>query len=306
MKIVKPAEMTLLSCSISETDAVDGVVWSASTTYSQGDKVRYNHVSYKSLENNNTNHRPDLNWVGENAYWQKLTATMPYRMLDDYQETQTVAPVGQDLTFSVSFTLANSFAFMNIHGGSMEIEITDSETTLYSETVDLVDDITSLSLWEYYFLPITTSITDPFVNTELPLCINATLNVTIHPAGSADQVALGHVVVGRYQYVGETKYGADIGLIDYSRKDVDAFGYVNFVRRSYSKNASINLFLPPILVNNVTKFLSEIRATPVLFCCGNSDNGFEALSIYGWIENWRTVYVGPKENELTVEIQGLI
>jgi len=306
MKIVKPSPMTLLSCSVSETDAVDGPTWSSSTTYSTGQKVRYNHISYQSVVDNNTGNRPDQTYTGDDPKWMKLGATMPYRMLDDYQETQTVAPVGQDLTFSVSFVLADSFAFLNIQGGSMEIEIVDDNEVIYEQDVELIDDIQSLSLYEYYFLPITTSISDPFVNTSLPLCINATMNVTIHPAGSTDAVALGHVVVGRNRYIGETKYGAEVALTDYSRKDIDAFGYVTFVRRSYSKNATMNLYVPPSLINGVTEFLSDVRATPILVEGGNSDVGFEALSIFGWIEDWRTVYTGPNENELSVEIQGLI
>lgn len=306
MKIVKPSPLTLLSCSISETDAVDGVAWNNTTTYSEGQKVRYNHVSYKSVVNSNTGNQPDLTYTGDDPKWMMLGATMPYRMLDDYQETQTVAPVGQDLTFSVSFVLADSFAFLNIQGGSMEIEIVDDNEVIYEQDVELIDDIQSLSLYEYYFMPITTSISDPFVNTSLPLCINATMNVTIHPAGDTDAVSLGHVVVGRARYIGETKYGAEVALTDYSRKDIDAFGYVTFVRRSYSKNATLNLYVSPSLVNGVTEFLSDVRATPILVEGGNSDVGFEALSIFGWIEDWRTVYTGPNENELSVEVQGLI
>jgi len=306
MKIVKPSPMTLLSCSVSETDAVDGTVWSSTTTYSTGQKVRYNHESYQSVVDNNVGNQPDQTYTGDDPKWMRLGATMPYRMLDDYQETQTVAPVGQDLTFSVSFVLADSFAFLNVQGGSMEIEIVDNNEVLYEQNVDLIDDIQSLSLYEYYFSPITMSISDPFVNTNLPLCINATMNVTIHPAGDTDAVALGHIVVGRARYIGDTKYGAEVALTDYSRKDIDAFGYVTFVRRSYSKNATLNIFISPQMVNGVTEFLSDVRATPILVEGGNSDVGFEALSIFGWIEDWRTVYVGPNENELSVEIQGLI
>ena len=306
MKIVKPSPMTLLSCSVSETDAVDGTVWSSTTTYSTGQKVRYNHESYQSVVDNNVGNQPDQTYTGDDPKWMRLGATMPYRMLDDYQETQTVAPVGQDLTFSVSFVLADSFAFLNVQGGSLEIKIIDGDVVLNEQDLQLVDDIQSLSLYEYYFTPITMSISDPYVKTNLPLCINAVMNVTIHPAGATDVAALGHVVVGRAKYIGETKYGAEVALTDYSRKDIDAFGYVTFVRRSYSKNAALNLYVPPSLINDIIGFLSDVRATPIFVEGGNNDMGFETLAIFGWIEDWRTVYTGPNENELSVEIQGLI
>ena len=60
------------------------------------------------------------------------------------------------------------------------------------------------------------------------------------------------------------------------------------------------------MVNGVIEFLSDVRAMPILVEGGNSDEGFQALTIYGWIEDWRTVYTGPQENELSIEIQGLI
>lgn len=305
MKIIKPNTLTLNSCSIAESDSVDGVTWNSSTTYSSANLVRYNHITYISLKDSNTNHRPPDNIGGEDPWWQEVVATMPYRMLDEYVETTTVAPTGQALTFTVPFDRADSFALLNMHGSNVHVVVRDGDgTTTYDSTYDLQDDISSLSLYEYYFTPITP--VSSSVNTQIPITFYGTMTVTVSPASSDDTVYIGHVIVGRNRYIGETLYGTELGLVDYSKKNQDDFGYTTFVKRSYSKSASLSLYIPPERVNAVTDLLSELRATPILIEGGNEDSGFEALVIFGWIEDWRTVYTGPNENELRIEVQGLV
>ena len=306
MNIIKPNTLSLVSCSVSETDAIDGTVWSSSTTYSTGALVRLNHVSYKSLQDNNANKNPASNYSGDNPYWQRIGATMPYRMLDDYVETVTEAPAGENLVFKMPFKRADSVALLNIHGVSAHFKITDAldGTVTLDEEYSLQDDIEALSLYDYYFLPITS--VDTYVNTNIPITIDGILEITIR-AGGVDSVAsVGHVVAGRKQEIGETKYGAEMGITDYSKKNTDEFGVTTFIKRSYSKNASLSLFIPAYKADKVANILSGVHSMPILIVGGNVDIGHAALTIFGWIEDWRQVYTGPNENEVRVEIQGLI
>ena len=305
MKIIKPNSLNLLSCSISESDAVDGSVWSSSTSYSEGALVRYNHITYKSLSSGNVNNNPAQNTGGDDPAWQKIGATMPYRMLDDFVETKTVSPVGQALTFSVPFAKADSFALLNMGGYECHVNIKEQDdTVMYDETLVLTNDITALSLYEYYFSIITSD--DINLKTDVPVTNNGVMTVTITPASAQDSAYIGHVIIGRNQYIGETKYSAEVGITDYSKKIQDEFGVTTFVKRSHTRNASINLFIQPFRANAIARLLTELRATPILIEGGNRDKGEEALAIYGWIEDWRCTYDGPNENELKIEINGLI
>ena len=230
---------------------------------------------------------------------------MPYRMLDDYTETQTVAAVGANLTFSVPFARADSFALLNLQGMKVAITITESGgDVIFQETVYMQEDISGLSLYAYYFEPIVDG--DTYINTNVPLGFNATMSVTIYPAGETDYAKLGHIIIGRQVEIGATKYGTELALTDYSKKIVDDFGYATLIRRSYSKNATMSLFVQPSRVNYVTSLLADLRATPILVEGSNTDIGYEALTIFGWLEDWRTVYQGPNENELSIEVQGLV
>ena len=305
MKIIIPNKIQFETCSVSETDAIDGVAWNNSTTYSEDTLVRYNHVTYRSMMNGNVGKNPEQNYQGEDPAWQRVVATMPYRMLDDYIETRTYAPAGQTLSFSVPFSRADSFALLNMGGENLHVHIEEANgTVIYDETMVLTHDISDVSLFEYYFTLVNAD--DITIKTDVPVTGNGTMTVTITPQSVTHQPYISHVIVGRNWYVGETKFPAEIGITDFSKKTQDDFGVTTFVKRSYSRNASLSLFVRPDRMYAITKILSDLRATPVFIEGGNRDQGQEALGIYGWIEDWRSVYEGPNEIELRVEIQGLI
>ena len=323
MKLIIPNVLRLDSCSVAESDAVDGVVWNNNTSYSENTLVRRNHVTYRSVIDNNQGNDPELTFGGDDPAWQKIIATMPYRMLDDYIETRTYAPAGQTLTFSVPFSRADSFALLNMGGDHLTIRITDNDgTEVWRGEATLTHDISDMSLFEYYFTLVNAD--DITVKTDVPVTVNGTMSVTITPQNNQHQPYISHVIVGRNWYVGETKFPAEIGITDFSKRTQDDFGVTTFVKRSYSRNASLSLFVRPDRMYAITKILSDLRATPIFIEGGNSDiapetlvgsnhstdnlvkTGEEAFGIYGWIEDWRIVYEGPNEVELRVEVQGLI
>ena len=306
MKIIVPNELTLTQCSVSETDAEDGEVWSATKTYAKDDKVRYEHNIYLSLAASNKNNKPSENWSGENAKWGKYGATTPYKMLDDYVETQTEAPAGQKLTFTVPFNRATAFALLNLEGAAARVVITDTDENevLFDEEFSLLNDISHLSLFEYYFEPLV--YTDVFIRTDLPMPLNGTMRVELDPGDESMVAKVGHVVVGRDRYIGMTKYDAEVGITDYSRKIVDEFGKTTLIRRSFAKTASLPIYLHPDNSDGVTRVLQDIRSRPCVFEGDNRDEGYKALTVYGWLEDWRHVYAAPNEIELNLDIQGLI
>ena len=128
-KVIEPNTLTLTACSIAESDAADGATWSSTTTYALDALVRYNHVRYKSVAASNVGKDPSVeaNNSGTAAVWRKLGATGPYKMIDDFVETQTVGTAGTPLTFTVPFDHANSFALLNLSADTVTVKITDGE-----------------------------------------------------------------------------------------------------------------------------------------------------------------------------------
>lgn len=304
MKVIKPNTLELLECSVAESDDVDGVAWDETTAYSQGQKVRYEHVSYESLSGSNKGNIPAETWSGTNAKWKQLGATMPWRMLDDFVETQTVGEAGESLTFSVPFCRATAFGLLNLTGATVHVTVTDDdEGVFFEKTYSIVKDIDDFSLYSYNFDEI--QAVDTLLATGIPMPISGTLAVEIDP-GSGATASVGHVIVGRDRSLGGTLYDAEVGITDYSKKEADEFGVTTFVRRSYAKRASLELYLHPRQSDFVASTLQELRATPALWIGDNIDNGYTALTIFGWVEDWRSVYSGPNEQQLSVDIQGLI
>lgn len=304
MKVIKPNTLELLECSVAESDDVDGVAWDAATTYSQGQKVRYEHVSYESLADSNKGNKPSETWSGTEAKWKKIGATMPWRMLDDFVETKTSGPEGQPLTFTVPFSRATAFALLNLEGATVHVTVADDdEGVFFEQTYSIVKDIGDFSLYSYNFDEI--EAVDTLLATDIPMPISGTLAVEIDP-GSGSTASVGHVIVGRDRFLGSTLYDAEVGITDYSKKEADPFGVTTFVRRSYAKRAGLELYLHPRQSDFVAATLQDLRATPAVWVGDNTDSGYTALTIFGWVEDWRSVYSGPNEQQLSVDVQGLI
>ncbi len=306
-KVIEPNTLTLTACSIAESDAVDGTVWASGTTYAADAKVRHNHVRYQSLSAGNVGKDPSVeaNNSGTSAVWRKLGATGPYMMLDDFVETQTIGTAGTPLTFTVPFDRANSFALLNLIADSVTVKITDGtggDGVLLEETFDMTADIGGVSLFDYCFTKIKTETS--IVSTEVAYGIGGTIAVAIN-AASQNQ-AVGHVVVGVSRDIGLTKFDAESRITDYSKKTVDDFGVVTLVKRSFAQRTSLPLYLHPDQSDYVSGVLTSLRAKPCVWIGDNRDAGFNALTVYGWIEDWRSVYSGPNEQQLSVDIQGLI
>lgn len=338
MKVIIPNELRLLSCSEPVLEATEGIWWDKTVTYAKDALVRYYDPdttartnTYQSLVDDNKNKNPRKYTSGTSATWKNLGAINRHKMLDNYLETQTLNindamedSSSQRLAFKVPFDGATAFALVNITAEKLFyiVDETDDEYVATQElerkTANLVIDTNSFSFYDYCLSPIYQK--TEFVRTGLPYTSKGTLycRLTTDMDSELDEegniiggwVGCGKIVVGREQFLGQTKYDAEVSITDYSRKTVDDFGWTTLTKRSYAKHSNLSLYVVPSKANFVTAVLSSIRATPCVFVGDNNDTGstveFDPLTIYGWLEDWRLVYAGPNEVELSLEIQGLI
>lgn len=331
MKVIVPQKPNFISSSVTETDADDGVVWDSATSYAKDTKVRHEHVSYTSLIANNKNNDPSKTWSGDDAKWKKIEATNQYRMFDEYAETQTRSKVGEHLTFCVSFDRCDAFALFNLTGFDLRAYVYDLEgdptTHVWPSDWDFWQDISSISLFEYIYDPIESAWklvrdisklslyeynyspimgVDRTVHTGIPIQIEGKLCIDIDPGDKSLYAGLGALVIGREYWLGWAEYDAELGFTDYSRKSTDEFGRTTLVRRVSSNTMSLPLYLHPDQADYTKNVLDEVRGIPSAWVGDNEDRGFKALTLYGWLEDYRMVYAGPNEMKLTLEIQGLI
>lgn len=302
MKVVISNTLHILNSTVQETDDLDGAVWRSDAAYVSGDNVRYAHLRYEALKEN-TNQRPDQNTGGIDSLWRKLGATNQHAMLDDFVDTQTVSPPGTtEMHFNVPFNRSTSFALLNVYASSVHVRITDDTGGIFFDhNYTMVDDITSFSAFQYCFYPIT-GVTK-IIASEVPMPVFGIMEVILR---ATESPALGHVVVGRSYYIGETQYGAGIGELDYSRKDTDEYGITQLIRRGYANSLSLPLFIERDRFGAVADLMEKMRAVPSLWIGDNEDKGVSSLTVFGFKQDFRMVIEDYDDVQATLEINGLV
>ena len=92
-----------------------------------------------------------------------------------------------------------------------------------------------------------------WVLADLPAYADARITASIT---GITAVACSTLVVGTAYTLGDTRYGAKLNIIDYSRKETDAFGVTTFVRRAFSKRITATLRLPTGQINKIQQVLA--------------------------------------------------
>lgn len=251
-----------------------------------------NHV-YQSLTGSNLG-----NSLSNTAAWLDLGPTNRYLMFDLSNSSQTVNGDEIDLTIDVTGRI-NSVAFLNIVASELQVIVTDAtDGVVYDETISLIasDDVSNW--WEYFFLPVRRYGDWTFL--DLPTYSNPTVRLIIRDPGAT--VKVGSAVLGLSRNIGNTVYPSDLSIQDYSRKEVDDFGYYTIVVRDFAKKANLKVSSPENQVDVITEILADLRATPCLFV---GVEAYRASWVYGFYREWKWQLAGPNESYLYLDIEGL-
>ena len=188
---------------------------------------------------------------------------------------------------------------------------TDAESATVTLTVDGVTNYTStqsfnrggnaIDNWfSWFFEPIGRKSSLLFL--DVPVYANGVVSVTITRDNPADTVSCGTLLVGRQFSIGETEHGADIGIIDYSRKEADQFGVISVVERAFAKRMTARVVMPTDAVDDVHRNLAGLRATPVLWI---GSEAFESLTVYGFYKEFSIDLAYPTVSYCSLTIEGL-
>jgi hypothetical protein len=95
---------------------------------------------------------------------------------------------------------------------------------------------------------------------------------------------------------------ADIGIIDYSRKETDQFGVTSVVERAWAKRMTARVVMDTEQIDDIYRTLAQLRATPVLWI---GSEGFESLSVYGFYKEFSIDLAYPTVSYCSLTIEGL-
>lgn len=299
MKVIAPKALIdsmLVSASIAEPDTSE-TAWNALTAYTAGDLAirTQTHRVYERLVAGTTATAPE----SDPTNWLDVGPTNRWAMFDN--QISTASAASNTLSVTINTGYISGVAFVGLVGVQLVVTVKDAPggSTVYTRTINL--DGTIIADWYGYFFEPSVQL-DTVALTDLPPYNNMQIAATITATGS---VQCGGMVFGLVYDLGESAFGATAGITDYSVKEVDQFGTVTFVPRTFAKRATFPLMLEAAQMRRVQRQLSELRAKPAMWIGADDTTLYAPLVIYGWYRDFQIEVAYPTEVLVSLEIEGL-
>jgi len=298
MKVVVPYTMTDAILSSSTVAEMDHAAWNSATAYNVGDKVirTSTHRIYEAV-GGSTNKTPET----EPDYWLDLGATNRWKMFDNKVGTKTTATTSMTIELEPD-RFVSAVALLELSASSVTVTVehpVDGE--IYSSTEELTAPISVSDWWYYFFEPQVPKTTAYFM--DVPGSVGSTISVTVTGA-TGTTVECGVLLVGDViVFADAVRYGARVGIVDYSRKTVDDWGNTEIVERSWSKSGNWTFMLQRNMVDLFQFTLAGLRARPALYI---GSDIYEATTIYGFFKNFEILIEYPTFSQCSIELEGLI
>lgn len=278
MKFIRPtliADAMLISSSVLENDYP---AWIGATLYAEGARViratATIHKIYERRVSGATATAPELdadNWI-------EVSPTNRWKMFDKAVGTETVAAA--PLAVTVAPGVVRALALLDIAASSVRVVMTDGATgpTVYDREFVMADTAETVDWYGYFFGELRRQ--SDLLVTDLPPYGSGRLTVTLEASGDA---RCGTMVVGALVEIGQTQHGAGIGIVDYSRKDVDEYGVATILERGYAKRTDVSVWCENARIDYIVKQLAAVRATP---CVWVANARYGSLIVYGFYRDW--------------------
>lgn len=299
MKVLKPTVLTDEMLISSTATAETILEWNSATAYAVDATCWLGRIRYQAAAAN-TNVKPGEETT-EIHKWAETGPTNKWAMFDDVVGTSTVG--ASPLTVVMKPGGVDSIFLGELIGRTATVAVKDAPTgnIVYDKTIDLDGTIIE-SFYDWFFADfeqmtdvILTDLPGQFTGGELTVSVTAT-------SGDA---SVGVCKPGKMIEIGQTQYGATVGIIDYSGKNTDAFGRTSVVERSYSKRGSFSMVTEKARFNKIFRTLAALRATPCVYI-GTEAQGYEPLLIYGYFRDFSIDVAYPNHHLCSLEIEGLV
>jgi hypothetical protein len=111
------------------------------------------------------------------------------------------------------------------------------------------------------------------------------------------------MVVGLYADLGVTLYNPTVGIIDYSRKNVDIFGNYDILQRTFSKRMNVTALVQKAAVDQVARTLAQYRSTLLVWV--GAGNLYTSMIIYGFYKDWEISIDNFTYSNLSLQVEGV-
>lgn len=296
MRLIRPTTLTDAMLTSSTAPETDYPAWSSATAYAVGVRVilAATHRRYEALAAS-TNVSP----ASDPTKWLDLGPTNRWAMFDARVGTAT------NRTASLQVGLApgaiDALALIDTQAESATVTLTVGGVQVYSRSQTFNVGGVAIDNWfSWFFEPLGQKTSMLFL--DVPVYAAGQLSVTLTRDNPADSVSCGTLLVGRQLSLGDTEHGADIGIIDYSRKETDQFGVTSVVERAFAKRMTAKVVMATDAIDDIHRSLAALRATPVLWIGSES---FESLTVYGFYKEFSIDIAYPTVSYCSLTIEGL-
>ena len=297
--VVQPLAITdgMVSAPNTNVPETDYAAWSSATTYALSARVSLTsaHKIYQSLQASNLNKDPTT----QPLWWVEVSPTNKWALFDSAVSTQTKQSTYIKYTVTPGQTI-NAIAALNLTNATqIVITVTSASAgVISSKPVDVSPIPASTSWWDWFF-GIKRAQTQ-CVLVDLPSYPDATIKFELYGGAS---LAIGVLLIGQQRAFGAgIKYGAKVGIQDYSRKEKNDFGDTVLVQRAFARRADFELMVSADEVDSLQGFLSDVRAVPCLWI-GSTE--YEATTVFGFYKTFDILISYPSQSDCSLQIEGL-
>ena len=307
MKFIRPTTINDARLTSSTVPETDYPAWNAATNYTVDARVirTTTHRVYECLIAGVNATLPENATTGATPRWLDLGATNKWAMFDGKVGTATTAT--DSLTVVLAPGRINSLAIMQADAGLIEVDLNVYGTSVFSASINMTAGNAVGDWYQYFYEPVYQQ--DSLVITDLvdaslldiPAYSEGVLTVTL--SKTSGTVSIGALIVGLYADLGTTQYQPTIGIVDYSRKDTDAFGNTTVLQRTYSKRMHASVVTLKSDIDNVARLLAQYRSTPLVWV--GAGNLYTSMIIFGFYKDWEISIDNYSFGTLSLQVEGL-
>jgi hypothetical protein len=280
----------------------DYPVYSAATTYPFFDEstgagyVIYLHMIYYSIQAGNAGHAPDVSPL----WWEPVRATNRWAGFDTRNSTKT----RQANAFYFELSPATNLTAVAVLGleDHTSVRLRQTHPTL-GVLYDVTQDFSALpeaAAWYDWTFGNRSFRTTQKIFFGLRPFPGTTLRLDF--AGGSG-LAVGTILYSYERRLGSNvEVGATPRIRDFSERAENKFGDTYLKQGQYTKDTTLPMKVPLSEFDGIYAFLVAQRSIPTLYI-GNPD--IEALTVFGFYDDFSTVFSYPTLLDLNINIKGL-
>lgn len=286
----------LVDTNVAEDDAPE---FSMAGTYSDGERVIVAalHKVYESAIDDNTGNDPATD---DGTLWIEVGATRPWRVFDDVISEPITNP-GTIRYLLQPDQLVRGVGLINVSAVKARVRVLDPDDNELSTVTKYLADYSAM-VDSIAMVTVPPGEVSTAIFEDVICAPGNRIEIVIGDGTGSPSVS--EIVVGDVLKIGRAQYGANTGILDWSRQERDAFGNQFIAERGWSDYAEVPILIPVDQVPRIKRELAKLRARYSLYFARAEGNDL-GLTVYGTYRNLRIVTSDPTYADCNLELEGV-